>query len=752
VSFVNSGPSNRGRNNNITLRGINADSTSNNGGFPVATVAPVSMYIGETPLFLPLRIEDLARVEVLRGPQGTLYGSGSLAGTLRIIPNNPDPSAFFAEVTGDFGRIDSGSDEWNSNYSGVVNLPLNETMALRFSGGYQRWGGFIDMNNLVAFDPPESAVNSPIGIPTAADPDDLNSGFVLLPEQEDANDAIVWNARMAFQWDVTDRLTLNASYFRQEDDVDNVQADFRNFAGGNIDFLAPEDNGFSPNAVGPINYPTGGTDFRASEEYDLPMLLNQPSERHSDLFSLDLELDLGFASLLSTSSWYEDIQNAVVDVSATISVAFPDFYGFLPRLVDKDFTENRLEGFAQEVRLVSQGEGRWDYTVGFFFQNVETDDDTIQYIPGQTFYDSLSLGFHANPQLGDINFITRNATDFEDTAVFGEVTYRITDRWQITGGVRQFWQDFAVDTFSQLPYCGIFCGDNELGDTVVVADASVDDRIYKFNTSFDLNDDTLIYATYAEGFRRGGANGIPLAGPFAASQDLLLYEPDTSENYEIGIKGNLAGQTYSLALYHIDWKNLQVNDASAAGGYDLVANGSEATSDGVELSINGQLLDGLRYSVSYAYIDAEISDSFEVTDNFFGDTAPIISAQEGDPLPNTYEHSYSLSLDYSHALASNWRMRWHLNGYYRDETLSGLVSLIPGDPQPFEIDAFSVWDASINVESGPLQASFYVDNLTDARAVTGGLADARAGARGRYFFVGRPRTIGLRMSYAFGAY
>ena len=110
LSFVDTGPANAGRNNNFTLRGITGDDTANNGGFPVATVAPVSVYIGETPLFLPLQIKDIERVEVLRGPQGTLYGSGSLAGTIRFIPKAPDPRGFAASVTVDAGAI-SSSDE-----------------------------------------------------------------------------------------------------------------------------------------------------------------------------------------------------------------------------------------------------------------------------------------------------------------------------------------------------------------------------------------------------------------------------------------------------------------------------------------------------------------------------------------------------------------------------------------------------------------------------------------------------------------
>jgi outer membrane receptor protein involved in Fe transport len=753
MSYVNTGPSNRGRNNTITLRGITGDDTSNNGGFPVPTDAPVSVYIGETPLFLPLQMYDIERVEVLRGPQGTLYGSGSLAGTIRFIPEKPDTSAFYAELAGDVGAITSGSDEWNWGGSGIVNIPLNDRTAVRISGGYQHWGGFIDMSSLVQFDDPSTAEQSPIGIPTAADPANINSGFVLLPEKEDANDADIWHVRASLLWNVSDATSVLVSYFHQEDDVSNIQADFRDFQGGVLDHIPAAINPFSPNTAGPIDYPTGGTVFPASNEYDLPKLLEESSGRTTDLFSLDLEFDLGFASITSSTSYYEDHQTPVIDVSAAISQAFGAYYGFMPRLVDIDYTDNNLEGFAQEIRLVSTTDSSLEYVVGAFFQNVKRNDSTIQYIPGQTFYDSIAFGFHANPQIGDVNFITRYDSDFDDLAFFGELTWHVNDNWQITGGIRAFSQDFAVDTFSQLPYCGIFCGDNPAGDTVVAADQSVDDQIFKLNTSYNINDDQMVYFTYAEGFRRGGANGIPLAGPFAASPSLLLYEPDLSENYELGLKGSFGTHNYTVALYHIDWKNLQVNDGAAAGGYDLVANGTKAISRGVELELSGRFGDQFRYGFAYSYIDAEIDDSFEVLDNFFGMTVPIISTSKGDPLPNTSEHSVSLSMDYTQArpIWNDWNVRWHLNGSYRSDVQSGLVSLIPGDPQPFVIDSFSLWDASVNVQNaGNTSVSLYIDNLTDERAVTGGIDSQFTGPRGKFFFVGRPRTVGLRVNYTFG--
>lgn len=753
LSYVDTGPGNAGRNNNFSLRGITADDTSNNGGTPVASVSPVSVYIGETPLFLPLQIDDIDRVEVLRGPQGTLYGSGSLAGTIRFIPKAPDPSGFSGRITGDVASLPGSSDDTNRGASGFINVPLGDTAALRISGGYQHYAGFISLTNLVKFEPAATAINSPVGLPAPADPNNPNSGFILKPVQRDANYADIYHIRTSFLWKPADVFSVQVSHYRQHDFVADPQQIFPGFAGGVTDNLLSAKNPFSPNIFGPINYPTGGTMFRPDSEYSLPALAQQPTSRTTDLFSLELEGDLGFASLSSSSSYYNDRQDPILDASAGIAQAYGSFYGFIPRLVDIDYTRNHLKGAVEELRLVSKRTKMFDYVVGGFYQNVKTDDWTTQYLPGQTYFDSISIDASANPQIGDINFITHNVTSFNDRAIFGELTWHITSRWQATGGGRQFWQGFSVNTFSQLPYCGISCGTDSLGDTFVDGASAVNNHIFKLNSSYEFAARQMVYATFSEGFRRGGANGIPLSGPFAASPSLLLYQPDETKNYEIGIKGRALGQNYSLAAYYINWDNVQIDGASAAGGYDLVANGTRARSQGVEFEVNGIVLSGLTYNISYAYTDAQIADSFQVMDNYFGVPAPIISTQKGDALPNTPKNSVSVSLGYEQLLPMlpGWGLLWHVNGSYRSAAESSLYSAIPGNPEPFTIVGFSVWNASLTLHSDRhYSAMLYVNNVFDSTAITGGVVGEREGPRGDYYFVGRPRTVGLQLTYSFG--
>ena len=747
ISFVNAGPTSR---SDIVLRGINSNATDNPSS---SAVAPVSMYIGETPIFVALQIGDVERVEVLRGPQGTLYGSGSLAGTLRFIPRKPDLSAFHAEVDATMATVDA-SDELDKSAFGVLNVPLTDTAGLRVSAGYEYYAGFIDENLIVQLDPPSSAINSPVGIPTSADGTLL--GPLAFSPVEDANDADVWHARASFLFEPNDRFSMLLAYHHQDSQSEGVQAHSPDFS-GSVD-TAPQDNIYWTPEY-PVSFPTGGVVFPANGDYDANNSFLLSNERKTDLISADLTYDLGFASLSSSTSYYEDEGSFVGDNTGLLSL-YPDFYGFIPRMVDYQTGENQDEGFVQELRLVSDTGGKLDYVVGLFYQRLKTDSTGFQWIPGQTYFGGL-VGFAgANADtLGDVNVIASTRTDFKDLAVFGELTWHVTDDWQITGGVRKFEQDFEIADATAFPFCGAPCdnGGGTLGNTFVESSSDVSDQIFKLNTSYTVTSDLKIYANYAEGFRRGGSSGIPVSGPFAGNPELLTYDPDQTRNYEIGAKGSFGSHTYSVALFYIDWTNFQVEDSAAASGSAVVVNGASARSQGIEVELNGALTDRLTYRFGYAYASAEVSEAFSVLDLENSPAGPvpvaIVEASKGDPLPNAPEHSVTLALDYTHpapAFLPSWDVRWNLSGSYRSSTLSQLVSANPADPPPFEIDDFSLVSASLNFEyTKGVSLSLYVNNLFNELGVTGGSDRGNVGLRSEQFFVARPRTVGIRAGYRF---
>jgi iron complex outermembrane receptor protein len=743
ISFVDQGPASR---SNFVLRGMNANSTDHPS---TNTVAPVSTYIGETPLFLSLHIDDLDRVEVLRGPQGTLYGSGSLAGTIRFIPRKPDTRELSASFEGDVADV-TASDSYNRSFNGAVNVPLSEIAALRVSAGYQHYAGFINENYIVRLGPKGTANNSPVGIPVSGDPANPVFGPMVFSPQRQVNTADLWQARAAFLIKPVEGLQVLLTFYHQDDQTHGVQA-ISPYFGGSID-TPPADNPFySPGY--PVSFPTGGVVFPHNGTYDTNDSFLLKNRRQADLGSVDLSFDLGFASLSSSTSYYKDRGHDNSDGTGYIT-RIPQFYGFIPRMVDYEIDHDENKGLVEEVRLVSNPGKLFDYVAGLFYQHIQGTGGQTQWIPGQTYFGTLAGVPGANPDTeGDVNYIVASRTDFLDRAAFGELTWHITDSWQLTGGARFFKQNFATSSYNALPYCGSpYCGDGPLGVTNSVNGYSVNDHIFKLNSSYKWSSALTAYLNYSEGFRRGGANAIPIDGPFAVNPALTVYTPDKAKNYEIGAKGTRFGINYTVDYFYIDWDNFQLDTQSALGGFPIAVNGPKARSRGVELSFDGELLPKLTYQVGYSYTNAQVARDFSVED--LGATGPvaIVTGRSGDPLPNSPKHSATLALNYTHAmpLLSGWDIRWHVDASYRSSTMSQLASTDPTVPPPFRIKGFEIWNGSVDFSHGAgFYTRLYAENIFNQLAVTGGADAGEVGVRAEHYYVGRPRTVGVRVGYKF---
>lgn len=749
VSFVDSGPGSR---SNIVLRGVNANATNQQGnGGPLRTVSPVSTYIGETPLFLSLQIDDIERVEVLRGPQGTLYGSGSLAGTVRFIPKKPDLSGFHASVEGDVGTM-SETDQLNRFASGMVNIALNPSMGFRVAAGYEHYAGFIDENYIVKLGPASTAINSPVGIPVSADPNNPIFGGLVFSPRQNANDANLWHVRASFLFKPDEDFSALLTYYHQVDDSNGVQAHSPGFR-GSVD-TPPADNPYY-SADYPVLYPTGGTVFPPNRNYDANDSFLLQQRRHADLASADLSYAFGFATVTSSTSYYKDVGHNVVDGTGLLTL-YPDFYGFIPRMVDYETTSDEEKGVVEELRLVSNSGSRFDYVLGLFYQKIDSDIGELQWVPGQTYFGGLVGYPGANADtLGDVNVIGSTHTSFKDRAVFGELTYHLTGAWQITGGLREFKQDFSIRNSTAFPFCGPACSsiDDNLGTTLTDKGYSVTSHISKVNTSYRISEAANVYFNYAEGFRRGGANGLPVSGPFAGNPALLVYRPDKTRNFEIGAKGAVGAMRYSAALFYINWNDFQVDATSIAAASAIAVNGGKARSKGVELELSGDIVHGLSYQLGYSYARAQVASDFTVYDlNTSGQLVGLVTSKSGDPLPNAPRSSVTAALDYTQPapFLTNWTLRWHVDGNYRSSTLSQLVSTNPDNPPPFRIPGFSMWGASLNLASaGGLYTSLYVQNLFNTVGETGGQDRGAVGIRAEQFYVSRPRTVGLKVGYSF---
>ena len=787
LSYKEQGGAFRSSRNTFVLRGLNANDSRLLFGSDVSSGA-VSMYFGETPVFFPLVIKDIERVEVLRGPQGTLYGSGSLGGTIRFIPKAADFDGFSMDAN---VHLDSMWESDELGYGGdvAVNIPLVEdTLALRLVGSWDDLGGFVDGVGLVQRDSN--------GVPVPSVAGDLASGYVLAPE-EDTNDTQSHMIRANLHWVPSDAVDVQLSYLNQKTEVDDFSGVNPGYAGGLFDSsLAHPIGSTYPNANGCnggvafaatflANKPclgAGGNTLYANSgvmipdvgNYEHSIFSKSPGESEVDLFSAEVSIDLGFASVSSSTSYSEvsyfstpDLSGFDFTVRAPGGTSFATLNGFYPRAASLTAIIDDTERFTQEIRLISNGDNKIDYVVGAYYEDRETYNLSRNRLPGLSEFDTTvnvaSFGFplgRNNATHPDITFQEERLYEFEDIAVFGELTLHVTDQWQITGGIRAFWQEFSNTFDTLIPFCGLFCSSPGqpnffLGGTTITDERrDFEDQIFKVNTSYDINDDMMAYFTWAEGFRHGGANALPTGGLQASLEERLVFEPDTATNWEIGLKGALSeNMHYSIAAFLVEWDKFQF-EFFTNPGFRTTLNGDEAQTKGIELELNGHAGDGLTYNFGYSYVDAELTKDFTRQDYLFGDATPvvdIVAGLDGDPLPSVPDHTFTFSLDYLQPLKmNNWSLAYHVDGKYASETQSMFNPNINFGRDFFEIDSYAVFNASIALDSNDnWTASLFVRNIGNEQNLSAGNTEAASGSTHQYYFSLRPRTIGLSFSYRY---
>jgi outer membrane receptor protein involved in Fe transport len=363
----------------------------------------------------------------------------------------------------------------------------------------------------------------------------------------------------------------------------------------------------------------------------------------------------------------------------------------------------------------------------------------------------------ANPQLKDLVFTDVHKSKSSEKAIFGELTYHFTPAWQITGGFRFFHDEFRTHTVSTLPWSGFGDGVSEPiaeGTTRTSAQQDIASHVFKANTSYDFSRDAKIYFTYARGFRRGGANGVPVVGPFASLPEFLTYTPDTADNYEVGVKGRAMDRRlrYSLSAYLIDFNNFQFNGVTPSL-VPATFNGSEARSQGIELETQFHATDRLELSLGYALTDAKVVKSAEIFDlpilaSFTGEGPVLsISIPKGARLPGVSRHSVTAAADYTAPLPDGASLLLHADGNYRSAQNSALDVTTLGY---FRIPDMFIGNLRVVYDSGrKWTLSAFVNNVTNEVGYTGGKGPAGASSLFYGRIVSRPRTFGTAFGIQF---
>lgn len=754
---VDEGPAERAGNNNFILRGLRTDSPgggSSGVSYQNLTVSPVSTYFGETPVFFQVPMDDLERVEVLRGPQGTLYGSGAQAGTIRFIPKRPEFDQFSGNVSAD-GSYTEYSPNGNGSIHGMVNIPIADHLALRVVAGEDHLGGFIDAV--------DRAKLGPDGVPVPSIPGNLASGFVLAPVQRGTNSSDQYFARAALRWQPVNAVDLQLDYLHQHTSMADSQWGSA-WSGG------PFNTTFGA-------LPDATVDTRPGCNHCTTEWEGEPYGDSIDLVDLVGTVDVGLGTFTSSTSYYED-QNVTnfdqtggyygtsnpPDPNASFLQYYP--YNNYPRIVAPIRSLSKNRSFVQELRLVSTPGKIFDYVVGLYYQRQDESFNLSQAIPGITAYDDY-IGQPNPTTYGDSIYFLNRRTVFQDKAIFGELTYHLTEAWQLTGGVRAFQQPFSSNINSMLPLCGAICAADQInpsGYEQFNSSTTFSNHVWKLNTSYDFSPTLKVYATFSEGFRHGGVSGLPTTGPFASPTNLQTFQPDLAKNYELGLKGSLLEHriNYFADIYLVNLYNFQFDDlnlSQVTGAF----NGKNARSQGLEFESQMAVTDQLNVGVGYAFTRAYVVDSFNILDYpayallpSLGGTGQLASLfggpiPAGTNLPGVSRHVFNASADYTVPARSfgngTWNWRLHIDGSYRSAEDSNIN---PASIYEFVIPSVFMANARVSLDSKDnISYSLFVRNITNNPDISGGINDQEFNNPYRLRNVGRPRTIGLGIRYQF---
>jgi len=719
--------------NAIIVRGLNADSIGGTEGLGNAGGGTVATYIGEIPLYVDLALEDIERVEVLLGPQGTLYGAGTLGGAIRYIPRRPQFDATTLGLRGNAFGV-AASDSIGSKWGATFNLPLNETLALRANVDYLDDPGFVDNNFLVR----EAGVSDP-----QPDFNDPTAVAANLRRKEDVDFERTLSGRAALRWQPTSEIDFTLTYYHQDQEV----------------------GGRTQNQV--LAFGTGR--FESAYRFE------EPNDRRNRLVSLEGAIDLGFAELTSATGYskYDEVGNRdQTDLLITLEYGYESFPSF------SAFTREQQEDrtFNQEFRLVSKNDGPLNWIGGLFYNRLRSRGESSEFTPH---YDEfLADGDPSVPLRPDsLEFFSVSKTDLKESAVYGEVGYQITEQWQVTVGSRYYRYNLDSLDDAITPLANTLNGERAPDDKtleLLPGGQKDDGALFKFNTSYRFTDDVLAYLTVSEGYRIGNSNGVSLCTPaqlagdgqaLCGLPDELEFGPDETVNYEVGARTQWFDRRLTLngAVYYIDWKDVQLASTTDNGGLPITRNGEGAQTYGLELSFNTKLLDRWSISGSYAFNRSELTDAApgllnELVAPGFNMTRREVAGRKGDRLPGSPEQQGSLFTTYELPLG-RWRMDFNYGITAVSDVLTRTGLLAGGE----RLGGFALHSASVVLGADQWKLGLYAQNLLNKYAITG-VRSSRDVARPALDSDGnpvvlvrsyaqdlvRPREIGLRLTYDFG--
>ncbi|WP_420139151.1 TonB-dependent receptor domain-containing protein [Sphingomonas sp.] len=697
VSYQTYGPSQQ----QLTFRGVATGGIDLPGGALSAT----GVYLDEIPItttgaLLDVHVYDVARVEALAGPQGTLFGASSLAGTLRIITNKPDPSKFAAgyDLEGNkFGKGNAGG-----SAEGFVNIPLSESAAVRIVGYYQHDGGYIDNT------PGQRTY-------TLSDDDPSNDKTVNNSEfvKKNFNDVDTYGGRIALAVDLNDNWTVTPSLVAQHQ-------------------LAHGTFGFDPR-VGDLEVHEFAPDRNLDKWYQAALTVEGKIGNFDLVYSggylqrsIDNDQDYSYYTV-----YYDNIPGYT---------HFPDGKGGFLDPTQRYHNHQALTKQTHELRISSPSGERFRVTAGLFYQRQANRNVADYFVPG--------LGSIPNSPavIGDDIFVTRTHIVNRDYAAFAQASLDLTDTLTLTGGIRGFKAHNTLMGFS-----GFASNAESVGCTVPITAGCVNvDKSYKqsgethkVSLDWNITPTKMVYATYSTGFRPGGNNRRPGIDP---------YKADTLDNYEIGWKTNWFDRKlrWNTALFYERWNNVQYALAPVgAVGVANIYNVGKANIYGIETDASAYI-GALTLSGSAAYTDAKLGSDFCSigTDGNPDCTLGTLTAPKGTRLPVQPKFKGTATARYQLDIAGHPSF---LQGTILHQ--SGVRNFLglADDDAVGDTRGFTTFDFSAGIRFSSLSFEAFITNAFDKRGILSRntfCVPTYCGQYARSYPV-KPQQFGIKMSQRF---
>ncbi|MEN8723819.1 MAG: TonB-dependent receptor [Alphaproteobacteria bacterium] len=656
--------------NRINIRGLQAPQGVGVVAYLIDDIPQQDAGSPDTELF------DIENVQVLRGPQGTLYGAGAVGGAIIIRTSAPDPEAFDWAVRSSVSINEESALTTDNNV--MVNIPImRDVIGFRAVGFHRKSDGWITVRE-----------------PDETNPPPLNSYNSENVVAQDANAKEVYGFRLALSFDPLDNLSFVARYSKQNSDLGAGRSESPSLTGKWGDWTMSE-GGLALTKL--ENEYELGT-LHAS--WDLPFAVVESITGFANN-TLLTDTDIGVS--LPTDAMLTTFLPIVGAVSVPDPLADIIVENGVYEIVDAAIL-NEYKVFNQEFRLISTGDGPFQYTLGLFYQT--TDRVATAPIRGR--------GNFAGAADSDV-FIFE---DRERRAVFGEASYNFTEKFSAVLGMRYFEEDVSVLDSE---------GQNKEGN--------FDSLSPKFGLNYAVTEDILLYTVYAEGFRSGGFNTPLTDPPVNGIQE--SYDSDLLTSYEIGMNSQWFDQrlTFNAAIFYAAWEDLQMDlllENDLGRTQNTVANFGEAHSAGFEWDLIALLSEAWLFKFSGSFLEAELDEDAPNPQN------PDEGIPAGTRLENVPDWAFNVGVTHNYFFANNMNLTSNVSFNYSSETIGCIL-----DPEGCAAAPRKTLNARVTLRGADANwdVALFANNITDEANETFNFTTYDT------VFRDEPRTFGIRMSY-----